>query len=53
MASVFGTKRPRSVVWRYFDKGTETGTSHCILCGDNVKHQSNTSNLFKVSTCTI
>ena len=46
-------KRRRSAVWDYFRKLTDTakitGTSKCSICSENVKHGSNTSNLFKVT----
>ena len=43
----------RSAVWDYFHKLTDTAkitrTSKCSICSENVKHGTNTSNLFKVT----
>ncbi|CAB4011938.1 zinc finger BED domain-containing 1-like [Paramuricea clavata] len=45
------SKRQRSAVWDCFRKLTDaantTGASKCSICSENVKHGSNTSNLFK------
>ena len=44
-------RRKRSAAWIYFDKEDEKSSkSRCTLCDTEVKHCSNTSNLFKVST---
>ncbi|RUS90516.1 hypothetical protein EGW08_001693 [Elysia chlorotica] len=43
-----GPKRPRSVVWYYFDKiPDEPFRARCKLCGATCHHANNTSNLFK------
>ncbi|GFO45855.1 Zinc finger bed domain-containing protein 1 [Plakobranchus ocellatus] len=43
-----GPKRPRSVVWYYFDKiPDEPYRARCKLCGSTCHHANNTSNLFK------
>jgi len=43
-------RRKRSAAWVYFDKEDQkSGKSRCSLCDIEVKHCSNTSNLFKVS----
>lgn len=44
-------RRKRSAAWIYFDKEDEKSSkSRCTLCDAEVKHCSNTSNLFKVYT---
>ena len=46
MASAETEKRTGSPAWRYFDKDeTRDGISKCTVCGENVKHPSNSSNL--------
>uniref|UniRef100_A0A0B6ZS58 BED-type domain-containing protein n=1 Tax=Arion vulgaris TaxID=1028688 RepID=A0A0B6ZS58_9EUPU len=43
-----GPKRPRSVVWYYFDKiHNEPQRARCKICGATCHHANNTSNLFK------
>ncbi|CAL1542713.1 unnamed protein product [Lymnaea stagnalis] len=43
-----GPKRPRSVVWYYFDKILhEPQRARCKICGATCHHANNTSNLFK------
>ncbi|XP_005103835.1 zinc finger BED domain-containing protein 1 isoform X1 [Aplysia californica] len=43
-----GPRRPRSVVWYYFDKiPNEPQRAKCKLCGATCHHANNTSNLFK------
>ncbi|RUS73247.1 hypothetical protein EGW08_018990 [Elysia chlorotica] len=43
-----GPRRPRSVVWYYFDKiPDEPFRARCKLCGATCHHANNTSNLFK------
>ncbi|XP_013066826.2 E3 SUMO-protein ligase ZBED1-like [Biomphalaria glabrata] len=43
-----GPKRPRSVVWYYFDKIlNEPQRARCKMCGATCHHANNTSNLFK------
>ncbi|GFR84818.1 zinc finger BED domain-containing protein 1 [Elysia marginata] len=43
-----GPKRPRSVVWYYFDKiPDEPYRARCKLCNATCHHANNTSNLFK------
>lgn len=43
-----GPKRPRSVVWYYFDKiADEPYRARCKLCNATCHHANNTSNLFK------
>ena len=53
-SAAVNNKRQRSAVWDYFRKVADTakitGTSKCSICCENVKHGSNTSNLFKVLT---
>lgn len=45
---VTGPRRPRSVVWYYFDKIVgESQRAKCKLCGSICHHANNTSNLFK------
>ncbi|CAG5124419.1 unnamed protein product [Candidula unifasciata] len=41
-----GPKRPRSVVWYYFDK-LESQRAKCRMCQATCHHANNTSNLFK------
>lgn len=48
MKSNKGPKRPRSVVWYYFDKIiNEPQRARCKICGATCHHANNTSNLFK------
>jgi hypothetical protein len=42
-------KRKRSTAWRYFSRHeSQEGISICTVCGETVKHSSNTTNLLKV-----
>ena len=50
---VSGVKRKRkSLSWEFFNKLTED-TAECDICGDKVKTSGNTSNLFKVISCSL
>ena len=40
-------RKPKSIVWRYFEKENDPNASICKLCKNSYKHGGNTTNLLK------